>query len=99
MKVVWSDPAISDLEAVRDYISRDSESNACRFLSRLIESVDILERFPEAGQILPEYAKWSLRELVHRNYRIIYQCRVDHVRILAVVHAARNIDLLNLLNR
>ncbi|MCP4594721.1 MAG: type II toxin-antitoxin system RelE/ParE family toxin [bacterium] len=32
MKLVWSDPAVSDLEAIRDYIAHDSDHYAAQFV-------------------------------------------------------------------
>ena len=32
MNIVWTDPAILDLESIRDYIGRDSEYYAARFV-------------------------------------------------------------------
>jgi hypothetical protein len=36
MKIEWTEPAISDLESIRDYIGRDSEYYASRFIGRII---------------------------------------------------------------
>lgn len=47
MKIEWTRPALLDLESIRDYISRDSESYATRFIEKIIEAVESLERFPK----------------------------------------------------
>ena len=46
---------------------------------------------PERGRVVPEFDDLSIREIIHRAYRIIYQ--VDHtlkmVYVLRFWHAAR----------
>ena len=34
MKIEWTEPAVSDMEMVRDYIAKDSEFYALRFVER-----------------------------------------------------------------
>lgn len=36
MKIVWTEPAVDDLAAIRDYIARDSEQYAGQFIARII---------------------------------------------------------------
>jgi len=43
MEIQWTEPAVSDLEGIRNYIGRDSEYYASRFVSRIIEAVERLK--------------------------------------------------------
>lgn len=36
MRVIWSEPALANLAAIRDYIRRDAPGRADRFVERLI---------------------------------------------------------------
>ncbi len=59
----------------------------------LLGSVKRLAEFPVLGRIVPEFDEPSIREIVVRNYRVIYllneeDCRVDVVRFW---HGARGI--------
>jgi addiction module RelE/StbE family toxin len=92
-KVVWTDNAIRDLNDIGDYISKDSEKYAQLTVNRLFDSVDILEFYPLAGKIVPEYNDLSIREIIKGNYRIVYQI-VDENRIdiLTVHNCARLIE-------
>ena len=40
MKIRWSQQSLDDLSAIHDYIARDSERYAERFVERLIGAVD-----------------------------------------------------------
>jgi plasmid stabilization system protein ParE len=54
MKIEWTEPAITDLEAIRDYIATDSEHYAFQFTGRILEAVEKLTDFPERGRKVPE---------------------------------------------
>jgi plasmid stabilization system protein ParE len=54
MKLVWSEPALADIESIRDYIRRDSEFYAGRFINRIIEAVESLVELPARGRLVPE---------------------------------------------
>ena len=92
MNLAWTKPALSDLESIRDYIKRDSECCANRFVERIIEAVESLEKFPEMGREVPEAEEENIRELVFQNYRIIYRVETDSILILTVIHGARDLS-------
>jgi toxin ParE1/3/4 len=94
MKIVWTRRARSDLQSIRDYIARDSAFYAARFIKRLSRSVRVLERSPEIGAVVTEFQAEGLREILFGNYRIFYRIRADLVRVIAVVHAARDLGSL-----
>ena len=79
MKIEWTEPAISDLQHIRDYIVKDSEYYAARFVSKIIGRIDVLPDFPEMGRVVTEADDKSIRELIHQKYRIMY--RVEKERI------------------
>jgi len=92
MRIEWTDPAIADLAAIRDYIARDSEQYATRFVGRIIEAVEKLTSFPELGRRVPESRNRDrVRELLFQNYRIIYRITANRIQIITVLHGARDL--------
>ena len=87
--ILWTPQAIEDLEAIRDYVARDSEHYAALLAERLFSSVDHLAAFPEAGRIVPEFQRPELRETILGSYRVVYRLRADRVEVLTVFHGAR----------
>jgi plasmid stabilization system protein ParE len=55
MKIQWTSPAVSDLESIREYISKDSVFYANRFIDKIFDSVEILAEQPEMGNYLMLY--------------------------------------------
>ena len=92
MRIEWTDPAITDLTAIRDYIARDSERYSLQFVGRIIEAVEKLPNFPEMGRRVPENrGADEIRELLFQNYRIIYRVVPDRIQIITVLHGARDL--------
>jgi toxin ParE1/3/4 len=90
VKIVWTDSAIQDLNDIGDYIEKDSFRYAEITVFELFESVDILEIYPKAGTIVPEFKDDSIRQIVRGNYRIVYQFIGEfRIEILTVHNCAR----------
>ncbi len=89
MKIVWSAPAVTDLDAIRTYIARDSETYADAVVLEIFEAADRLERFPKSGRIVPELNDPATREIIVGSYRVMYDIAGDAVRILGVLHGGR----------
>ena len=89
MKVVWSNPAADDLEAIWNHVADDSPAAARRLVARLLEAVEPLETFPRMGRTVPEDESASARELIVGSYRVLYQVGSERVEILAVVHGSQ----------
>src|SRR3972149_5604569 len=93
MRIEWTEPALSDMESIRECIGRDSEYYASRFLGRIIEAVEGLALFPGMGRNVPEAEEENIREIVFQNYRIMYRAESHRILILTVIHAARDLSL------
>lgn len=73
MKLFWTEPAIQDLQDLRDYIAYDSDIHAASFVSSILVRVEQLEKFPLMGRVVPEAQTDNIREIIYRTYRIIYR--------------------------
>lgn len=89
MKVVWSEPAVADLDSIHAYIAHDAEIYADAQIEAIFEAADRLERFPESGRMVPEIGQQTTRELIVGSFRVMYHVAADTVRILTVLHAAQ----------
>ncbi|MEW6572132.1 MAG: type II toxin-antitoxin system RelE/ParE family toxin [Bacillota bacterium] len=95
-KVTWTERGVRNLRSIFEYIAVDSEIYAARFIRSIIEASEKLTSFPLMGRVAPEFAAYGLREVLFKNYRIVYRAVEDWsiIEIIAVVHASR--DLLKL---
>jgi toxin ParE1/3/4 len=65
-EVVWTEPAWEDLVAAADYIARDSVNYAATFVQEIKGAAASLAEFAERGQVVPECADDTIRELLIR---------------------------------
>jgi len=89
-QVIWAPSALRDVDAIAEYISRDSRDQAALFVTRIIEAVERLPQFPESGRVIPEIGKAACREVIYGAFRVMYRIEGDDVWITAVVHGARD---------
>ncbi|HEY4395013.1 MAG TPA: type II toxin-antitoxin system RelE/ParE family toxin [Polyangia bacterium] len=87
--VRWTSQATDDLQAIRDFIGRDSAQYATLVIERILAAVDILERFPLAGRRVPEHSREDVRELVRPPYRIVYRVVRDSAHIVTVFRSSQ----------
>ncbi len=92
MKIEWTEPALDDLETIRDYISKDSPYYARQFIERIFDAVKVLQGHQKIGRPVPEADHKNVRELIFQGYRIIYRVKLDRVQIAAVIHGSRNLS-------
>ncbi|MBM4026554.1 MAG: type II toxin-antitoxin system RelE/ParE family toxin [Planctomycetes bacterium] len=88
-RLIWTEPALADLEALADYIALDNPTAARRLVGRVFESVERLERFPNSGKRPPELARTPYREIVVTPCRVFYRVEDDAVFLLYVMRAER----------
>lgn len=88
-RVVWTAPAVSDLECIREYIAHDSEIYADSVLSEIFDAVDQLVAYAKSGRVVPELNNKQTREILAGSYRVMYDVQGDTIRILTVLHGAR----------
>lgn len=91
-RLVWSPQALTDVEAIAQYIEQDSLSYARAVVSKIVAATRQIEQFPMAGRIVPEMRDQAIRELFVFSYRVIYQIEVDLVTVVAVVHGKRLLE-------
>jgi toxin ParE1/3/4 len=93
VKIVLSKTARFDLKEIVDYIKRDSIKYALLEKQKIQDAIDKLPKQPLSGRIVPELGNENLRELIFRNYRIIYEIISDkQINILSIHHHARLIS-------
>lgn len=71
VKLQWTLQAVEDLQAIFDYISKDSRPIARMFVEKIYYHTDQLLSYPQSGRMVPETDDDNIRELIYRNYRRI----------------------------
>jgi addiction module RelE/StbE family toxin len=87
-EVIWSPQSIRDLESIKSFVAADSPHYAGLLVQRLVAAVERLSAFPNSGRVVPEFADPKIREVLWRNYRIVYRVAGSSVEIVTVFHGA-----------
>lgn len=84
MKVFWTKESIDRLNEIEFYIARDNPNAAIRLIDYLISLGESLSENPERGRIVPEFSIKAIRELLYKNYRIVYLIKKNRIEVLTV---------------
>jgi toxin ParE1/3/4 len=82
--------AEADLDAIWDYIARDSLAAADRMLDELNGRFELLAKNPEIGELQPHLTDGSYRRFTCRNYVIYYRPLRDGIVLVRVLHGAQD---------
>ncbi|MFA5805169.1 MAG: type II toxin-antitoxin system RelE/ParE family toxin [Melioribacteraceae bacterium] len=84
MKLLWTKEALIRLQEIEESISRDNAIAAVEFVDKLISVAETLISNPKKGRVVPELSLENIRELIHKNYRIVYLVKKSSIDILTV---------------
>lgn len=84
MKLFWTKEALLRLQDIEEYISADNPIAAIEFIDKLISLTETLTDNSQKGRIVPELSLENIRELLHKNYRIVYLVKKNSIDILTV---------------
>jgi len=84
-QIIWTDPALSDLDAIADYIALDDPLAARNLVRKVFEHVEQLEKHPDSGSRPPEMRRSRYRQIVEPPCRVFYRHDGKRVFILHVM--------------
>ena len=91
VEVVWTEPALSDLDAIADYIAIENPVAARQLVQRIFRHVEQLQAHPRSGSQPPELKGWRYRQIIEPPCRVFY--RYDRKRVI-ILHVMRGERLL-----
>jgi len=91
-KIIWTEPAVADLEDICFYIAQHDHEAALRIARGIVAHSDLLATFPFIGPVYPPGSTGTLRLIVYRSYRILYDVYEERegVEILHIWHGSRD---------
>lgn len=90
-EVVWSEPALSDLDAIADYIALDNPEAAAQLIQRIFDYIDSLAAHPELGSKPPELRGWQYRQIIEPPCRIFYRIEANAIYIVHVMRSEQKL--------
>lgn len=90
-KIIWTEPAIIDLNKIAEYIALDKQVAARNLVQTIFSKTERLEVFPASGRKPPELKKSRYKKIIVNPCRIFYRHDGDNVFILYVMRSERKL--------
>lgn len=88
-EVIWTEPALNDLDAIADYIALDNPEAAKRLVQKVFDHVGQLADHPNSGSKPQELKGWRYRQIAEPPCRVFYRHDEARVYILYVMRGER----------
>jgi toxin ParE1/3/4 len=88
-EIIWSRPALNDLDAIADFIALESPIAAAQLVQRVFAHVGQLADHPESGSRPQELRRSRYRQIVEPPCRVFYRYDGKSVFILHVMRSER----------
>ena len=88
-EIIWSEPALADLDAIADYIALENPVAASELVKRIFGHIEQLVDLPESGSRPQELGKSRYRQIVEPPCRVFYRYDGHKVFILHVMRSER----------
>ena len=88
-QVIWTEPALADLDAIADYIALDNPAAAKALVQKVFRRVELLAVHPGSGSKPRELKGWRYRQIIEPPCRNFYRQDAARVYIVCVMRAER----------
>lgn len=88
-EIIWSEPALGDLDAIADYIALENPVAAAALVKRVFGHIGQLADHPESGSRPQELGRSRYRQIVEPPCRVFYRYDGHKVLILYVMRSER----------
>ena len=91
VEIIWTSPALDDLNEIAEYIALSNILAARELTQRIFDKISRLESHPESGKRPLELVNLNYREINVNPCRIFYKIDSDKVYILHVMRQERDL--------
>ena len=93
MDIEFTERVRKDLNDIFTYSSSNSSQYAESFLNNIYDKVKNLKFFKQIGRQVPELENPNIREVIFKNYRIVYQILKEKIQIITIIHGSKLLKL------
>ena len=92
MKLIIPSDVKEDILDIYYYIADSSIKNSNKTVDNIYYLLNKLKDYPYIGRYVPEFSEKRYRELIYKNYRIVYEVSIeeDTIFIHFIVHSKRD---------
>jgi toxin ParE1/3/4 len=94
MVIHYTTRFVHELDEQADYLAQYSTTRASLVVNSVFRQLDLLRQHPRMGRMVPEFGSETIRELLYRQYRIIYRLvTAERIDVLAFQTGLRPLQL------
>ena len=98
-ELIWTEPALSDLDTVADYIALDNPEAARNLVQRVFRHVEQLAKYPHSGSRPKELRTSRYRQIIEPPCRVFYRYDGKRVFVLYVMRGEMRLRRSQLVER
>jgi toxin ParE1/3/4 len=91
-RLIWTEPALKDLETIAEYIALDKPDAAQRYVKKVFTAIERLTQFPKSGSVPSETMNLPYRQVVIPPCRVFYRHDNDYVFIIFVMRSEQHLQ-------
>ena len=91
VEIVWTEPALSDLDAIADFIALENSVAARKLVRKIFRHVEQLANHPKSGSKPAELKGRNYRQIIEPPCRVFYRHDNIHVFILHVMRSEQRL--------
>ncbi|MFH0343685.1 MAG: type II toxin-antitoxin system RelE/ParE family toxin [Chromatiales bacterium] len=88
-EVIWTEPALSDLDTIADYVALGDPNAAKLLVQKVFRHVEQLTDHPKSGSKPQELKGWRYRQIIEPPCRVFYRQEGSRFFILYVMRGER----------
>lgn len=92
-RIIWTEPALSEVDEIADYISLDNPTAAKKLVRSAFEKIERLSRHPKSGKLVDEFENSIYREVVSSPCRIFYRQENETIYIIHIIREEQFLHL------
>ena len=98
-RLVWTIPALEDLDEIADYISLDDPNAARKLVRKVFHRLGGLVSNPKLGSSPKDLRGTAYRHLVITPLRIFYRIEGNQIYVIYIMRSERQFQISNLRKR
>lgn len=91
MNIIISNTAHQNIRKISQYVAKTSYKNAIKTVDNIYLKISNLKFSPYIGRYVPELEDKHFRELIYKNYRILYTIHNNYIQVHFVISRFQNI--------
>ena len=94
MVIHYTTRFVHELDEQADYLAQYSAPRASLVVNSVFRQLELLRQHPQIGRMVPKFGNEKVRELLYRQYRIIYRLvSAERIDVLAFQTGLRPLQL------